>query len=1008
MFIMLAFVMSLCAQEAGAQGRGRKARKAKMIEVTSCVTDASGNPIEGALVISGEGSTESLTDTSGRFTVRSWEKDVILVSADGYEDITVTLDGSRIPRTISLTKTPLLAGEKDMFDRMDGGKVSRRDNITAISSMDAGLLRRYPDLNIAQAFQGQVAGLVVRSYSGALGSGGASFFVRGQHDINSQAIVVIDGMERSLNDISPEEIGSVEVLKDAPAKVLYGPRAANGVILITTRRGEAHKRIVNMTAEYGVSPSTRVPEFLGAYEYAGLFNEARANDGLAPYYTEAQLTGYRNSSGENDFLSPDVDWYKRFTRASQSFRKASAEFIGGNSTMKYALIATYAGASGLEKVGKRSSTDRMNVRGNLDMRINDFITAKADVAARMDLKSTGQVGQSELFSRISSMRPNEYPLTISASDLGLAENSGGTPYFGGSNVWKQNLLDDMQYGGNASERYVVSQTNLGIEFDLGRFVEGLSAEGYITFDNYSFISQAMTKFHATYAVNQFQDASGQPMYETYIVRKLNESDNIVIGEDLTKRTIGARGNVSYVRSSGLNDFSATAAVRYYFDKGYGTAQDCITTSGTLRLGYSRNKRFFADAVLGVMGSNQLARKHRYVFTPTLALGYIVSTEPFVKVKASAGHIGYDPNADYLLYNTTWIYPGNYAVGETGSGLAYKTVLSTFGNLNLGWTTSDEANLGVETSLFDNRLQAEAAAFVELREGGVTTLGGSMSSVVGKYSRNMNWRRVLNTGAELALNWSDRLSGSQFAYKVGLNLTVSKNRVLRLDEVDGIEDYRSSVGHPSSAVIGLESEGLFGRDVQLAGACRQTFGRYIDGDVAYKDQNGDGIIDKRDETFLGQTFPTAAWGLNAELKYKGFCLYVSGTAETGASVMLNNAYWWNDGTASYSSVARDRYHAQNNPSGTYPRLTTTTGGNSYRPSGFWLRSADFLRLKNVELSYTFDRIRTDSWFKSCKLFIQGTNLLVLSAIKDLDPEMPYAGVTNYPVYSTVAGGVTISL
>ena len=879
--------------------------------------------------------------------------------------------------------------------------------LAAVSEVDTDYIRKYPNLNLSSALQGQAEGLIVRCNGGGLGNSGASFFVRGQHAAGTAAIVVIDGIERSIDDISAEEIGTIEVLKDAPAKVLYGPRAANGVILISTRRGEANSRLIRTTLEYGVSPSTRVPKFLGAYEYATLFNEARANDGLAPVYSGEQLSGYKNSTGENDLLYPDVDWYGKFTRNAQTYRKAVAEFIGGSSSMKYALVTSYTGGAGLEAVGKRSDLNRLNIRGNLDIRINDVITAKADVAARLELKSWGQVAESTLYSRISALRPNEYPLTIAAADLGLAENSNGVPYFGGSGSYKQNLLDDMMYGGESAERYVVSQTDIGLNFDLSRYLKGLSAEGYITLDNYSYVSQSMTKFHQTYAVEPYYNA-GTLTYRTYLVRKLNENDNISIDSDLTKRTAGLWGNVSYRGSFGAGDeFSAVAAYRYYKAEAYGPNQDCITTNGTLRLDYSHDARLFAEVVLGVMGSNQLSAAHRYLFTPTAAVGYIISREPFVKVKASAGRIGYDPDSNYLLYNTTWKYPGDYAVGSTGDGIAYKTTLGTVGNYDLGWITSTEANVGAEASLLGDRLQLRADVFTELRDGGITTLGSAYSNVVGSFLKSVNYTQVRNSGLDLGADWTGTASGGDFSYKAGLNLTWAKNRVVRANEVPGIESYRSTIGRPVGAIIALQDEGLFGRDVPLASHALQTYGVYTDGDVAYVDQNKDGIIDARDETYLGKSFPTMDLGLTLDLNYRGFGLYVLGVAQAGASVMLSNNYWWNNGSGSYSVLARDRYHAADNPDGVWPRLTTTTGGNSFRDSSFWLRRADFFRLKNFELSYTLAPAGDGNWFSQCKVFIQGTNLFVLSGLKDLDPEMQNAGVGNYPVYRTLAGGVTMT-
>lgn len=247
---------------------------------------------------------------------------------------------------------------------------------------------RYPDLQLSNALQGQASGLIAIAEDGGLGYNKSSLYVRGQHNngINS-ALVIVDGIERPIDDILPEEIESIEVLKDATAKILYGSAATNGVIVVRTKRGEAHKRIVRTGVEFGVQPSLRMPKFLDSYDYTTLFNEARMNDGMSPFYSEEQINGYKNSSGVNDVLYPNVNYYDYFLLSQNLYRKGTVEFNGGNDGVKYALIGGYTGGAGLEAVGQRSQLHRANARGNLDIKITDYLTVTADVAARIELKN---------------------------------------------------------------------------------------------------------------------------------------------------------------------------------------------------------------------------------------------------------------------------------------------------------------------------------------------------------------------------------------------------------------------------------------------------------------------------------------------------------------------------------------------------------------------------------------------------------------------------------------------
>ena len=638
------------------------------------------------------------------------------------------------------------------------------------------------------------------------------------------------------------------------------------------------------------------------------------------------------------------------------------------------------------------------------------------MAARLEKRDWGGVNNGSIITRALNLRPNEYPIIIEDPSLiGMEPNEDGTPYFGASVSNTGNLYMDAVYGGYTSERYVNTQTNLGLKFDFDKYVKGLYANAFITFDNYNFVQEGLSKNFATFAVDSYVDETGADTYRAQMVKKVNQSSTISVNSETTKRTLGFRFDAGWNRTFGLNELSATAAYRYYNDEVLGANQDIIVTNGTLRLNWSFDKRFLVEGIIGFAGSNQFASNNRYLLTPVLGLGWVLSNEGFLKgssavnylkLKASAGRMG-AYTTSYLLYDTAWVNGGDYAIGATNNNSEYYTNLVRVGNPFIGWVTDTEANAGMEGIFLNNRLRAEANVFYEMRQGLIGTYGKQYSAIVGNYAHNINYGQVNNAGADLGLSWSDSAAGGDLRYTFGINFTYTKNKIVANNELDNIEDYRKSVGRPTSGIFGLEHEGLFGKEVALAGHAKQYFGYYTDGDIAYKDQNNDNIVDDRDETYLGQSFPLTSWGATIDLRYKGFGFYALCTAETGASKMLNNAYYWNTGANGYTVKAAERYHAVNNPTGTLPRLTTTAGSNSYRDSSFWLADASFLRLKNIELSYTLDNRKADGFFKQCRLFLRGTNVFVLGAIKDLDPEMTNSGVTNFPVYSTYTGGLTVS-
>ncbi|MRZ22598.1 TonB-dependent receptor domain-containing protein, partial [Parabacteroides distasonis] len=343
-------------------------------------------------------------------------------------------------------------------------------------------------------------------------------------------------------------------------------------------------------------------------------------------------------------------------------------------------------------------------------------------------------------------------------------------------------------------------------------------------------------------------------------------------------------------------------------------------------------------------------------------------------------------------------------GTTNNGAtAYYSTFVRAGNPNLKWEKAAEWNIGVEGLFLNNRLYTEINYFREKHTDIIGSVDASYGDYTGNFTYQDNMGSVLNHGIEGMFTWSDRIN--DWSYSVGANFVWSKNKVLKWNQVKHGEEYRYTVGRSTDAMMGLVAEGLFGKDVAINGHAPQTFADYQEGDIAYKDLNGDKIIDGRDVKELGNSFPRTTLGIDFNVSYKGWGLYLQGYSELGVHTWATNAYYWNNGEGKYSKLALDRYHPANNPTGSYPRLTTTAGENNFRNSSFWLKNTSFFRMKNVELSYTFNQFSPSSVVKKMKVFARGANLFVLSSVKDLDPELLNAGVTNYPVTRTFTGGVS---
>jgi len=1011
-FLLLLGVMSICGP-VDAQRRNRETE----LTISGTVVDEAGAPLMNAAVTAGAGSLTVYTDAGGRYNIKNRPSAPLVFEREGYETRVVYLAQEGIPTEMVLTRAAPFTSSKDVVNRGDGSAMLLGDIVGAVGKADVDRLEAYPDLSLSNALQGSVSGLIARPGNGGFGQNSSALFVRGQHSLSNSVMIVVDGIPRGINNMLAEEIESIEVLKDVTAKMLYGASAADGVVLVTTKRGREGLKTVRASAEYGVFRSAEVPEFLGSHEYATLYNQARANDGLAPRYTEAQLQGYANSTGENDPLYPDVDWYGKFLRRQSPYAKATVEFSGGNRSIRYAMVAGFTSGRGLENVGRRTSMNQINVRGNLDIRISRMVTFRADVAGRIFDNKWSLRNQAAIMTAISTNKPNEYPLTVTPEFMGM-ESESGVPFFGGSTRVVNNLLADLVYSGNNEQRDTHSQMNIGLDLNMNHLVRGLSAEAFFSFDDYNSLTQRLESTYPTYSIRESFDAAGTSNVEIEQLKRTSVSTSQNISANSRGRVMGVRGNVAWNGTFDRHHAGAVLATRYFQQEFSGLTQDFRNMSTTLRLNYDFDRKYFAELDLGYMGSNVYTGAEKFMIAPAAGIAWMVSKESFMgdvrwldhlKVKASAGVMGSEAAVVPVAHSFSWVDGGTWTFGEANGSAARVLNASVLGNPDLKWEKQREVNVGVEMMALSRRLSAEVNWFSGKRTD-IVTRNNAYSAALGDFYWYENVADVTNRGIDAYVKWSER-HNRDLAWSAGVNVTWSKNRVDRIDE-GAVEAYRSRVGKPTSANVTLRYAGMFGPAasgmIDPAGHPFQTFGPVQAGDLAYRDINGDDIVDGRDREMIGQSFPLTSWGVDFNVDYRGFGLFVLGTAETGVQKLASSNYYHNYGENGYSVLARDAYHALTNPTGSQPRLSTSTDvGNNWRESEFWYRDCSFFRLKNVELSYTFRDMKNATFFSYLKLFVRGTNLFVVTPIKGADPERILAGVDNYPVYRAFTGGVSIT-
>lgn len=986
-------------------------KKVEITEINATVTNEQGEAIQNATVTVSEGALIYYTDKNGRFVVKIKKGSTIVIEATGYEPNVISNSSTAGNSKIVLAKAPLLAGIKDQLELPGWLKTNKRYNIGAVSKIYGTNIESYPDMVLSNSLQGKLTGLTAIMTAGGLANNPSTLYIRGLHRETGNGIVtIVDGVERDINMLNAEEIAVIEILKDASTKILYGPRAANGVLLITTKRGEKHKRIIKTNAEYGYGLFENTPSYLNSYDYARLYNEARINDGMSPLYSAANLEGYRNSTGVNDFRYPNVDYYNYFLRKNTGYRKANLEFSGGNESTQYAFLAGYNGNSGLQSIGEIPQRDRFTARGNLDMKVNDYISAFLGIAGTFDITKRGALDHTQTFTALSTTRPNEYPFVI--SEQYIQPDSVGFPNMGTGLTSINNLYGSLLYGGYQKDQNINGQLNFGLKFDFDKLLKGLTGMAQLTSDNYFFGSEGVSSTTALYSQRWIQTSNGLDTVLLSMQRKALRGDDLILKNDNTYRTTSVLGTLNYNNKFNEDNLlKVDYLYNYYLAEATGTAQDLKFANNVISLNWINKKKYITEFNLGYMGSNKFYGKNQFSLSYTGGLGWIISEESFMsgvknidylKVKATAGVLSYDGQTGYNLYRDRWNDNGTVRINNTLEPL--RTNFSQAGNPDLKWEKSREINIGIEGLFLHKKLWLEANYFNEIRYDIIENVDASVPTMYGGIYPYRNWGKVKNSGIELELKYSDR-AGKLF-YQVGGNLIFSKNKVLRTDEINNLYSYLNKTGQPSDALFGYVSEGLFGKDIDITTHTSQYFGSYQNGDIAYSDLNADSKVNELDRQVIGNSFPRTQISLDLTLEYKGFGLYVLGTSQLGYNNLLNSTYYWMQGEGKYSTLALDRYHPTDNPTGTYPRLTTSSGTNNFQNSTFWQQTGDFFRLKNMEVNYTFEPKNVD-FLRKIKIFTRGTNLLQFSSNNNFDVEAMNAGITNYPILKTVTAGLSVT-
>ena len=861
------------------------------------------------------------------------------------------------------------------------------------ASMDGSVFEKSPEVDIAKALYGQFSGLLVKQGAGRSEENQSKLRLHGH-----SPLILVDGFARELNDLTGVEIESITVLKDAVASAIYGVKGANGVVMITTKRGKDAPLHVSAKYQYGFATPFRNPQFSDAYTYAYYMNQARELDGLSPRYSSEDLNAfylYRQGSAPADvYAYPNVDWWNEIYRDHGDNHRAEFTFSGGNRNFRYFTSVDYlkdnamfVNPSSDNRYNGHVYDNRLGIRANVDVNITESTAMKVGVMARLSEMNKPYIMRS-------SNTIEKLLYRIPSAAFPIVQRDGT---YGGSSIYgANNPVAQFQESGQHQYSNTKVLANMDVRQDLDSVVKGLSANASVAFDYIGKLTEVAQK---EFMYSELVDGA-QKYYGTN--SKTMDYDHWFSSLQMKFELLG---RINYVRSFGDNHIETHLGYR----QRSWTENERNASSKTQEVfataSYNWKERVFADAVINYSGSSYLAPGKRFNLYPAVSVGAVISEAPYVKASASWGLSGSDADLEHELWRQAYgssnghsFYFGNGAQPNGYSGRAEGDMAA----ITLAPERSNKATVGIETRLFGDRLSASVDGFWEQRSN-ILIEPSNISEVIGIGISEQSLGEYRYRGVDAALAWNDK--AGDFDYGLYANGGWLFTKVIDDGQAFQPYDYLYHKGNPVGQRYGLEVIGIFQNQMEINNSPRQTFGDVRPGDLKYRDQNGDGIIDSQDVVkMFGSSTPLVEFGFGLHAGYKGFKVFADFQGVTGVTVSLMDSPLYQP--LSGNSTISDTFLAREVPwtpetatTATMPRLTTLEGDNNYRSNSLWYRDGSFIKLRNVGVSYTISR----NVLKICDatVSLNGTNLFSLDNIKFADPEQLQVA---YPATRVIWGSV----
>ena len=1017
-------------------------------KISGRVTDIKGEPLIGVNVTVDGDANGSITNMDGLYEIFVTKKSVVLkFTYIGFKTSEIRTNASTNIYDVTLEEQ---VNELEETVIVGYGTQRKISNIGAQSSMKMEDIKT-PSASLTTTLAGRLAGVVAVQRTGEPGKDAADIWIRGISTPNtSSPLVLVDGVERSFNDIDPEDIESLTTLKDASATAVYGVRGANGVILIKTKPGKVGKPTVSADYYESFTRFTKMVDLADGITYMNAANEAMRNDGIATKYTEDQI---RNTiAGKDPYLYPNVDWLKEIFNDWGHNRRVNVNVRGGSEKVAYYASVSYFNETGMTVTDKNIDTydskmkySRYNFTTNLNIDVTP--TTKVEIGAQGYLGEGNYpaISSADLYNAAMSISPVEYPKMFFVNGEAFVpgtstNNNFNNPYSQATRRGYDNLTKNQIY------------SNLRVTQDLDMLTKGLKLTAMYAFDVYNEIHVHQDRAESTYNFLDTSvpyDMNGQP-----ILQRIYEGSNVLSYKQETsgnKKTY-LEASLNYDRT--FNDDHRVSALFLFNQQSKllypkGTLEDAIPyrmmgIAG--RATYSWKDRYFAEFNIGYNGAENFSPKHRFGTFPAFGVGWVVSNEKFwqplskavsfLKIRYTDGKVGNSEVSDRrFMYLDQMKENGDYGYKFGPNGTKWSGYETVNMAVDLIWEESRKQDLGIDLKLFNDDLSIVFDLFKERRENILLKREHSIPSFLG-YNTSAPYGNIgiiENKGFDGTIEYNKRINKDWVVALRG-NVTFNKDKWIQGELPEQKYEWMNQYGHNINGVKGYVAEGLFtqteiddmARWESLSDANKaitpkpfaSQFGTVKAGDIKYKDLNNDGQIDAYDQTYISRgDVPTTVYGFGFTVGWKDLSVGMMFQGVAGAERVLNgssvNPFNGGGGSGNLYSNIGDRWTEENpDQNAFYPRLSygseTTSNINNFQKSTWWVRNMNFLRLKTLQISYNLPKPWVNKvHLKNAAVYVMGTNLFTLSRFKLWDPELNTDNGASYPNTTSYSVGINFT-